>query len=338
VSYQLRDNSTNINDPVSGTGGMIKLPTGNLTATAAFNVLATNAVWSCSAQLTATATITVNPYVANNKFGVHAVSGSRIGFIDFLQRCAAAGKPVAVVKCVDDFGAASDARDFSPQTLTIGRLNTIDGYDLQGLDYLINAGTTPQEGAAWYYSHVKAKWEQNRHRIDVWETCNEWSWHYAWQADFYIAMMDLAEADGFRTGLWMASGGNPPVQFYPEIARSCARAKAHGNHILCLHEYSWDGLLMDAPSSLVTRYRQLYTSLASQNAVIPLAITEAGQNGGGGFVGTSAFVEDYAWYDSQMRQDDYVIGCAAWTLGDWGGTGVNFQEALPTMGDHIIAH
>ncbi|WP_343615186.1 T9SS sorting signal type C domain-containing protein [Flavobacterium sp.] len=61
VSYQLR-NASNIaiGTPVNGTGSNINLPTGNLTATTTFNVLATNAN-SCSVQMTNTPTVTINP-------------------------------------------------------------------------------------------------------------------------------------------------------------------------------------------------------------------------------------------------------------------------------------
>jgi len=61
VSYQLRNNvgNTPIGAPVVGTGGNILLPTGNLTANTTFNVLAS--VGSCSAQLTATPTVTIRP-------------------------------------------------------------------------------------------------------------------------------------------------------------------------------------------------------------------------------------------------------------------------------------
>ena len=61
VSYQLRNNvgNTPIGSPVVGTGGNILLPTGNLTANTTFNVLAT--IGSCSAQLTATPTVTIRP-------------------------------------------------------------------------------------------------------------------------------------------------------------------------------------------------------------------------------------------------------------------------------------
>ena len=62
INYQLRNNADNspVNSPVSG-GGTINLPTGTLTSTTTFNVLAINATTSCSAQLTGTVTVTVNP-------------------------------------------------------------------------------------------------------------------------------------------------------------------------------------------------------------------------------------------------------------------------------------
>ncbi len=55
-------------------------------------------------------------------------------------------------------------------------------------------------------------------------------------------------------------------------------------------------------------------------------------------MGTSLFVQDFGWYDTQMRQDPYVIGCAAWTLGNWGDGSSNFQDALPSLASYIISH
>ena len=58
TSYQLRNGSTPVGSAVVSTGGDINLPTGNLTATTTFNVLAM--LGSCSAQLTETETVTVD--------------------------------------------------------------------------------------------------------------------------------------------------------------------------------------------------------------------------------------------------------------------------------------
>jgi hypothetical protein len=286
--------------------------------------------------------IVLTPPSGGSKIGLHVVFGPRDGLDEFLVRCAGAGQPVAVVKCVDDFEAAFKAKKVNEKTLTVGRVNA--AFPSRGVEIDLQAweppefhpppGTsykTAQEAAQQYYALVKPTWQLNP-VIDVWETFNEFSWHWDWQADIYLALMDLAEADGYRLGLWSSSAGNPPAEFYPAIARTCQRAKAHGDHILCLHEYNLDGLLKDAPKSMVTRYRRLYEHLEREDAVIPLVISEVGENAGGGFTGVDTFMQDFAWYDQQLSRDDYVIGCAAWTLGDW--SGANFQAALPALGDY----
>ena len=60
VLYQLRDDANNslVGAAVAGTGATIDLPTGNLSATTAFNVLATNG--TCSIELTEIETVNVN--------------------------------------------------------------------------------------------------------------------------------------------------------------------------------------------------------------------------------------------------------------------------------------
>jgi hypothetical protein len=287
--------------------------------------------------------IRLTPPSGGSKIGLHVVFGPRDGLDEFLERCAQAGRPVALIKCVDDFEAAFKAKRVSDKTLTVGRVNAVfptrkvevDMQAWEPPDYSPIPGiayTTAQDAAQQYYTLVKPTWKLNP-VIDVWETFNEFSGQWTWQADFYLALMDLAEADGYRLGLWSASAGNPPEEAYPDIARVCQRAKAHGNHILCLHEYNLDGLLQAAPATMVTRYRRLYKYLKQQDAVIPLAITEAGENAGGGFAGIDTFMQDFAWYDQQLSRNDYVIGCAAWTLGDW--SGANIQAALPALGDYI---
>lgn len=61
VSYQLRNNADNslVGSAVAGTGGTINLPTGSLSATTTFNVLATNTTTGCSRQLSTTPTVTL---------------------------------------------------------------------------------------------------------------------------------------------------------------------------------------------------------------------------------------------------------------------------------------
>ncbi len=63
VNYQLRNNTGNIDigNAISGTGGTISFPTGILTSTTTFNILATNDNADCSVQLSTTPTVTVAP-------------------------------------------------------------------------------------------------------------------------------------------------------------------------------------------------------------------------------------------------------------------------------------
>ena len=275
-----------------------------------------------------------------SKIGIHSIIGPRTGFGEFCRSIAQAGQRLAVVKGVDDFGACGTAKSYDSRTLTIGRLNSIDNIDLQGLDDAAQRNQDPLDTARWYYGHVRPRWELNRSRVDVWECFNEWSGYWEYQSDVLIHLMGLAELDGFRLGLFGTSTGNPPDSSYPAIARACQRAKGHG-HVMCVHEYGGVGTGM--PGTLkgtqpfhALRYRRLYDYLRSVNAVVPLVISEAGQEGGGEFIGTQPFIDDLAWYDAELMQDDYVIGACAWTLGRWAGA--NFQEALPALADYIIAH
>jgi hypothetical protein len=433
VNYQLRNNASNANvgSPVAGTGGTINLPTGTYTSTGVYvyNVLAANASTGCSRQLTQTVSITVGTLgtltgkvktarmlpisgvtvttspatvtattgadgsytLANvpagtyniiasktgyqthtwyyeivtsgvtatvqdhllprscSKIGAHVIIGRRDGWGAFLTTTQNCGKACQMVKCVDDFGAANDARSLSPETLTVGRINDTPDYDMQGFDYYADpasAGYTPPAQFAQVIfdeltiNHPANYWTPNAGKIDLWEICNEWSWWWAYQADFYIAMMDIAEAHGYRIAMYGCSAGNPPEAFWPEIARACRRAKAQGGHMLSLHEYSWDDTLCheinNHPGELVLRYRRLYDYLRSVDADCPLVLTECGNNGGGGYIGDSAFVADMACYDDQVRQDDYVFGIASWTLGNW--SGANWYTALPGMATYICAH
>jgi gliding motility-associated-like protein len=75
VDYQLRNDAdnSNVGAIVPGTGGTLDLPTGNLTATTTFNILATNV--TCAAELSATMTISVNP-APNAGLSVSALSST----------------------------------------------------------------------------------------------------------------------------------------------------------------------------------------------------------------------------------------------------------------------
>ncbi|MBT1701622.1 hypothetical protein KK083_32335, partial [Fulvivirgaceae bacterium PWU4] len=62
VTYQLRNDAGDvaIGSPAAGTGGLINLPTGNLTANTTFNVFATITATGCDTEMNNTVTVTVN--------------------------------------------------------------------------------------------------------------------------------------------------------------------------------------------------------------------------------------------------------------------------------------
>jgi hypothetical protein len=281
-----------------------------------------------------------------SKIGVHSVLGPRDGYGNFLRKINAAGQTLAVVKCVDDFGPAKEAKDINPATLTVGRLNFLTKpngptIDSQGHNPLKPDGTfeDAREVAERYYDLAKPKWKAHPF-IDVWETFNEFSSSWDWQSDFYIAMMNLAGADGFVLAHYACSTGNPPNRDAAEQMIPCLKIAKQRGHYLSLHEYGGVGMpaktLKDTQPFHALRYRELYQAVLIPKQADPkLIISECGQDGGFEFPGTQIFVEDFAWYDSELMKDPYVVGACAWTLGNWANA--NFQKALPALADYIAA-
>jgi len=279
-----------------------------------------------------------------SKVGLHIVPGPRTGFGTFLTRLrdanAVSPSSPLVLKMVGDFGSAQEAKTIlgADRVLAIGRKS---GEGWEGLDVHAVGGTPPRDVAALHFQQVYEPVIKLNPHIDIWEPCNEWSAHWSWQADFYIALAPHFEALGKRIGMYAFSTGNPPLEAHTAIARACAALKSKG-HILTSHEYGGVGVsiptLHDTQPFHALRYRNLYAMLKAQDAVIPLVISEAGQNGGFEFIGVDALVEDFAWYDTELFKDGFVIGCAAWTLGKWNDGASNIQSALPALADYIVTH
>ncbi len=160
----------------------------------------------------------------------------------------------------------------------------------------------------------------------------------------------LAEAD-IRSCIGNFSTGQPGLELWPAFFPALEAAKAHGGY-LALHEYSapylWFGSgphQLDAGSDegdegwLTLRYRKVYRHILQPAGLdIPLVITETGVDGqvgnrpgpkGNGWqdftdfwrgenrVGTTDsgfYVEQLAWYDAELAQDDYLQGAAIFAL------------------------
>jgi len=283
---------------------------------------------------------------ATSKVGLHIVPGRRTGFGTFLQRLVDACVNLSVVKAVDDLSPLREVERLMPATITVGRLNTaIDPatgvtFDLQAFkpgDFHNSA----REAADVYWYLAAPIWLRFP-EVNAWELFNEYSPdpgspEWGWQSSFFIQMMMKADEAGLKLVLYAFSAGNPPLNeaTIAEITPALRYAMAHG-HYLSVHEYG--GVASGDPdtlrgSILALRYRQLYAALPT-DARPRLIVSEAGQAGGYEFIGVQPFIEDYAWYSARLAEDDYVVGVAAWTLGNWGNA--NFQDALPALADYLI--
>lgn len=284
-----------------------------------------------------------------SRLGTHIVIGPRNGYGEFLTRIANSNtlNPVPI-KVVDDMSPAQHAKDvLGERCLTIGRFNRAkdangNSFDMQAYEPLTATGqyVSVIEVARWYYGLVRPIWEQHRSYIDVFESMNEFSAHWGWQADFYVAMMDLADIDGFKLAHYSCSTGNPSENIVadPKFI-NCMRETKRRGHYLSLHQYGGVGTniktLRGTEPFHALRHRALYNALP-EDARPNLLLTEVGQAGGFDFLGTEILMSDMAWYDSELVKDTYVKGATIFTLGKWNQ--VNYQEALPQLAEYIATH
>lgn len=278
-----------------------------------------------------------------SKIGLHSVIGPKTGVGQFLQNIADHGQTLAVVKCVDDMSLGRLAKQYNRNTLTVGRFNTLGGYDMQA--WKPADWGTARNAALHYFSVVLPYWSMHPY-IDVWETFNEFSSRWEWQGEFYLWMMEHADREGFKLAHYACSTGNPPESVRPELVECLQETKRRG-HYLSLHEYGGvpPGGVTDWPETLkgtqpfhALRWIALLAFLELHDADPMTIISECGQSGGSEFIGMELFVADLAWYDAWLMRDKRIVGAAAWTLGCWQGCASNFQEALPALAEYIITH
>ncbi len=299
-------------------------------------------------QPTATATPTVTPVPTRpwpptlsapgpSKLGLHVQWNSSPDILEFVRRY----RP-AVVKGVNDLNYLAEVKALSPSTVTIGRIE--DGSPSRDGDPAQTAREYVNRYLGIYLSHP---W------IDYWEGVNEpdvggdMAWYAAFEAERARAMAE----HGLRVAIGSFSTGVPEWEDFGAFLPAVQAAKAHGG-VLSLHEYDAPTMTRSVGAALpgrqavadrgalTLRYRWWYEDyLRPRGLVLPLVITEAGVDGGvtnrpgpegGGWQdfttywaeqeglghdGTATYLQQLAWYDSELRKDDYVIGCAIFTAG-----------------------
>ena len=124
-----------------------------------------------------------------------------------------------------------------------------------------------------------------------------------------------------RIGLFCLPTGNLGFPGEPQLTdfpKSLALPK--NKVLICLHEYSWYTWDWEAGARCL-RYRAQMQGLSGyQVAITECSLTHAVVSGYPDVgwrtgVPRNVFVEGATWYDSELQQDDYVIGAAMFTCG-----------------------
>jgi hypothetical protein len=246
----------------------------------------------------------------------------------------------AVVKAVDDLHWLEEVKKDSPKTVTIGRINVANQERVGD----------PVEAARAFVAEHLAEYQYNS-GVDYWEGWNEPDpdGDMAWYAQFEAERARQMAAHGLRVAVGGFPAGVPEWEEFAAFLPAIEAARQYGG-ILTLHEYgapTMDYLVGAAlpgrptypnRGALALRYRWWYEDfLKPRGLVIPLVISEAGIDGlvnpsgpkglgwqdftrfwsqrGLGNDGTQTYIGQLAWYDSQLQQDDYVIGFTVFTAG-----------------------
>jgi hypothetical protein len=285
--------------------------------------------------------------MAMSKLGLHVSSGKRNGFGEYLRKCAEAGSPVPVIFSLGQ-SLWDELQQVSPKTVFIFRTQA----DIQHNEIGDGPGSMykgdPVKTARDWMALMMPVWALNK--ADYYAPLNEQDpallSGFTWLNAFSIECMKIAEASQYKLALYAFSSGNPKDVDHPalgepftrdqawlELVPSLQRAKANG-HILLLHEYGFDFVTLKASMPhLATRYRHAYRLLAQYNADPPLVISEASAGVGYAGIAPKAWINDAAWYDSELVKDRAVIGCCLYQLGG----DENFYKLLPQLAEYTAS-
>ena len=175
-----------------------------------------------------------------------------------------------------------------------------------------------------------------------------------WFTGFWTNLSPLIAAAGFKPCIGSIAVGNPPgtpsqIQsnistFVPALRQAKSLGGAWSYHAYTINYTTDTGV--EYYYSL--RYRQFYSQFASQYpdlADMPLILTEGGvdQSGtpstsGWQARGTAADYERWLnWFDHQLAQDPYVLGCTLFELGNPAGwSSFDLEPVAGWLGNYLI--
>jgi len=177
-------------------------------------------------------------------------------------------------------------------------------------------------------------------------------------ATFEAERTRLLGERGIRSVIGNFGTGQPPLELWPSFFPALQAAQQYDGW-LGLHEYSaptiyhlssvenmgrYPGVTPADTGWLTLRYRKVYRDiLIPAGLQLPLVMTELGVDGlvqnrpgppdargwqefqsfwaenGYGLWGPGAYIEQLAWYDAAMRQDDYVLGGCIYAMAPTAG-------------------
>lgn len=270
--------------------------------------------------------------------GVHLeVTGTHGNYGDMVKQCAAAGRPLGVVKSFMN-GGFMEAKEADKRTITIFRTRPIksDNDNPEG-DWQWPADQTPAIARAWMTAIMdRAKYDLPW--TDYLEITNEpngaLAVQFERQNEFYLECIKIANSAGIKIALGGFSAGCPePWQV--DILAPCFAQAALCGHIVATHDGSFNGGFQDgAAAGTALRHRMIKGRMDLLGLPMPaIAITECywpdGYRGGRPY-------SDIKWYLGELAKDNYVLGMAWFSLGDYGGTNIagqleNFTQAIIEM-------
>jgi hypothetical protein len=241
----------------------------------------------------------------------------------------------------------SEVKARSPETLIVGRV-TLGQLDLNQADIGIEARRAVEAVLPLALDARRAG------LVDAWEGFNEPVPGDEDQmrklADLEAERVRLLAENGLRAVVGNFGTGQPPLEWWPAFRPALEAAQSHSSY-LGLHEYSAPTIWFNTNRPdldfradladegwLTLRYRKVYRQyLHPWGLRLPLLITECGVDGlvgdrpgpqgkgwtdfagywaelGMGWDTPGNYVEQLAWYDSQLQLDDYVAGSAVFAM------------------------
>jgi hypothetical protein len=265
---------------------------------------------------------------------------------------------VAVISTLEhDPNFVAQIKQLSPRTLLVGRID-VPQLDLATLDPLSTARAfveqllpiADDERRRPYYDAWQAHNEPVAGNADEMKRLGE----------LEAERVRLLAERGIRSVVGNFGTGQPPLELWEHFLPAIRAAQQYdgwlGLHEYSAptiyfmssrdNQQRYPGVVATDVGWLTLRYRQVYNQiLRPAGLVIPLVFTEVGVDGfvqnnrpgppdargwqhfqqywaenGFGLWGPGAYVEQLAWFDEAMRQDDYVLGGCIYALAasaDW---------------------